>query len=418
MNNYQLHRIKQNFIRNSLTDIKGEVRRELLKLSPLIKPGSSIAVAIGSRGIRNIELIAGEVASFIKGKSAKPFFIPAMGSHGGATSSGQEKILSGFGITETTAGAPVRSSMEVTELAQGDSPVPVFVDKNAYNADGVILINRIKPHTDFTSKHESGLIKMTAIGLGKEKGASAIHSYGVSGLTDLIPLVAEKIIATGKILGGIAIVENAYDETMMLKALKSNEFFEQEPMLLDIARKNMPSFPVDDIDVLIIDQMGKEISGVGIDPNIIGRIKITGLKEPERPRIKAIIVSDLTEMSYGNAVGIGLADVITRRLFEKINFSTTYSNASTSSFLERAKLPIVASDEREAFRLALRSCGYLKSGEEKIIRIKDTLHLDELLVSKAILDLIQDPGRIEIIDNNVNLFDSQNDFKIFELSQE
>jgi hypothetical protein len=418
MNNYHLRKIKQNFERNSLTDIKGEVRRELLKLSPLIKPGSSIAVAIGSRGIRNIELIAVEVTRFIREIGANPFFIPAMGSHGGATAKGQEKILSGFGITEKTAGAPVRSSMEVIELPQGDSPVPVFIDKNAYNADGVILINRIKPHTDFTSKYESGLLKMTAIGLGKEKGASAIHSYGVFGLTNLIPLVAEKIIATGKILGGMAVVENAYDETMMLKALKSNEFFEQEPFLLDIARKNMPSFPVDDIDVLIIDQMGKEISGVGIDPNIIGRIKIIGLKEPDRPRIKAIIVSDLTEMSYGNAVGIGLADVITRKLFDKINFSSTYSNASTSSFLERAKLPIVASDDREAFRLALRSCGYLKAGEEKIIRIKDTLHLDELLISKAVMDLIQDPGRIEIIDNNVNLFDIQNDFKTFELSQE
>ena len=418
MNNYHLRKIKQNFERNSLTDIKGEVRRELLKLSPLIKPGSSIAVAIGSRGIRNIELIAVEVTRFIREIRANPFFIPAMGSHGGATAKGQEKILSGFGITEKTAGAPVRSSMEVIELPQGDSPVPVFIDKNAYNADGVILINRIKPHTDFTSKYESGLLKMTAIGLGKEKGASAIHSYGVFGLTNLIPLVAEKIIATGKILGGMAIVENAYDETMILKALKSSEFFEQEPLLLDFARKNMPSFPVDDIDVLIIDQMGKEISGVGIDPNIIGRIKIIGLKEPDRPRIKAIIVSDLTEMSYGNAVGIGLADVITRKLFDKINFSSTYSNASTSSFLERAKLPIVASDDREAFRLALRSCGYLKAGEEKIIRIKDTLHLDELLVSKAVMDLIQDPGRIEIIDNNVNLFDIQNDFKTFELSQE
>jgi hypothetical protein len=418
MNNYHLSKIKQNFERNSLNDIKGEVRRELLKLSPLINPGSSIAVAIGSRGIRNIEVIGMEVARFIREKEANPFFIPAMGSHGGATASGQEKILSGFGITEKKAGAPVRSSMEVIEIPQGDSPVPVFVDKNAYNADGIILINRIKPHTDFSSKYESGLIKMTAIGLGKEKGASAIHSYGVFGLTDLIPLVAEKIIATGKILGGIAIVENAYDETMMLQALKSNEFFEREPSLLDIARKNMPSFPVDDIDVLIIDQMGKEISGVGIDPNIIGRIKITGLKEPDRPRIKAIIVSDLTEMSYGNAVGIGLADVITRKLFDKINFSSTYSNASTSSFLERAKLPIVASDDREAFRLALRSCGYLKAGEEKIIRIKDTLHLDELLVSKAVLDLIQDPWKKEVIDNNVNLFDSQNYFTTIEHSQE
>lgn len=414
MINYNLIRVKQQFAKNSLKDITGDLLREINKLEPLIPEGSKIALAVGSRGIRNLELIVREIINFLKEKKAEPFIIPAMGSHGEASPDGQLKILAGYGISEKTMGVPVKSSMEVIELPQEDSPVPVFMDKYAYESDGIILINRIKPHTDFKAKYESGLVKMAVIGLGKERQASAIHSFAVFGLTDLIPLVAEKVIGTRKIIGGIALVENAYDETMIIKALKSNEFFEQESLLLDIARENMPSFPIDEIDVLIIDQMGKDISGVGIDPNIIGRIKITGMKEPEKPLIKAIIVSDLTKKSYGNAVGIGLADVITKKLFDKINFSSTYLNASTSSFLERAKLPVVASDDHEAFVLALRSCGYIKEGEERIIRIKDTLHLDELLISKAVMDLIRVRKSIEIIESNVKLFTGKNEFASFQ----
>jgi hypothetical protein len=413
MNNYYLTRIRQHFEKNSLADIKNKVSRELITLNALIKPGARIAIAVGSRGIRNLDLIVREVAGFIREKKADPFVVPAMGSHGGATARGQEKILAGYGITEKNTGVPVRSSMKVVELPQNDSPVPVFMDKNAYESDGIILVNRIKPHTDFTSKYESGLIKMAVIGLGKERQASVVHRYGVYGLTDLIPSIAKKVLSTGKIIGGIALVENAYDDTMIIKALKSNEFFDQEPLLLDIARKNMPALPVDDIDVLIIDQMGKDISGVGIDPNIIGRIKISGQKEPDKPHIKAIVVSDLTEMSYGNALGIGLADVITKKLYNKIDFPATYTNAFTSSFLERAKIPVVAASDKVAFTFALRSCGYIKEGEEKIIRIKDTLHLNELYISKSVIGLIHGSAGIELIEDNVKLFNRHNEYTSF-----
>lgn len=413
MNSYHLTKIKQNFRNNSLTDIKGEVSKELLKLRPLIKPGANIALAIGSRGIKNLVLVVKEVAEFIKENKAYPFIIPAMGSHGDATADGQSGILAGYGISEKTIGVPVRSSMEVVELPQGDSPIPVFMDKNVYESDGVILINRIKPHTDYHGKYESGLVKMAVIGLGKEKQASAIHRYGVYGLSVLIPLTAKQFFSTGKILGGIALVENAYDDTMLVNALKTNEFFEQEPVLLDIARKNMPTLPVNDIDVLIIDQMGKDISGVGIDPNIIGRIKIAGQEEPDKPNIKAIILLDLTDVSHGNAIGIGLSDVITKKLYDKIDFSSTYKNAITSSFLERAKIPIVANNDKEAFEIALRSCGYLKKGEEKIIRIKDTLHLDEIYISQPILDLINGSEGIESIKENANLFNRETEFTPF-----
>ena len=412
-NRFHLTKIRQHFSKNSIADVKEEFLKELLKLRSLVKPDANIALAVGSRGIKNLALVVKETAEFIKENKAYPFIIPAMGSHGDATAEGQAEILAGYGISEKTIGVPVRSSIEVIELTQGDSPIPVFMDKNAYESDGVILINRIKPHTDFHSKFESGLVKMSVIGLGKVKQASAIHRYGVYGLSDLIPLTAKQILSTGKILGGIAIVENAYDETLLINVLKANEFFDQEPVLLDIARKNMPSFPINDIDVLIVDQMGKDISGVGIDPNIIGRIKIAGQQEPEKPEIKAIMVSDLTSNSHGNAIGIGLTDVITKRLFDKIDFSSTYTNVVTSTFLERGKVPVVARDDKEAFEIALRSCGYLKEGEEKIIRIKDTLHLDEMYISKAIVEMINAAAEFESIQENLNMFNGQDDFNPF-----
>jgi hypothetical protein len=413
MNNYQLTKIKQHFHNNSLTDIKGVLAVELLNLQHLIKPGARLAIAVGSRGIKNLPLVVKEVVDFLKANHALPFIIPAMGSHGDATAQGQTGILESYGISENTMGVPVVSSMEVVELEQGDSPVRIFMDKSASESDGVIMIGRIKLHTDFHGKYESGLVKMSVIGLGKERQASAIHSYGVYGLFTLIPVVAKHVFSTGKILGGIGLVENAYDETMLIKALRVEEIFEQEPLMLDIARKNMASLPVDELDVLIIDKMGKDISGAGIDTNIIGRIKINGQKEPDNPSIKAIIISDLTDESHGNATGVGLGDVISRKLYNKIDFSSTYKNAITSSFLERAKIPVVADNDKVALEVAFRSCGYIKEGEEKIIRIKDTLHLDEIYVSQAVLDSIEDRSQIEIVQENKDLFQGENEFASF-----
>lgn len=403
-NNISLTKIRQHFPKNGLADVKGEVSKEAQCLKPLIKPGSSIAVAVGSRGIRNIVLIVKEITDFIKANNATPFIVPAMGSHGNAIAENQAQILADYGISEETIGVPVRSSMEVIELPKGDSPVPVFIDKNAYDSDGIILINRIKPHTDYHGSYESGMVKMTVIGLGKEKQASAIHSYGVYGLAELIPVVAGEIIKTGKVLGGLAIVENAYDDTMLISALRSDEFFEKEPALLKAAKENMPYIPADNTDLLIIDEMGKNLSGVGVDPNIIGRMKIYGQPEPERPRVKSIIIADITKESHGNAIGVGLADVIPRSLYNKIDFPSTYTNGITSSFYERIKIPVIAETDREAVSIALRGCGYIDNGREKIVRIKNTLHLEELYVSDAVLEEIKDSGKIEIIERNVELF--------------
>jgi hypothetical protein len=413
MKNYQLIKIRQQFRNNSITDIQGTISNELAKINPLIKPGSRIAIAVGSRGIRNIAIIVKEIVQFVKDHGALPFIVPAMGSHGGATAEGQEAILEGYGISEKGVGAPVISSMEVVELPQGDSPVKVYMDMNAAESDGVILINRIKPHTDYHSTYESGLVKMSVIGLGKERQASAIHSYGVYGLSHMIPMVASQILLSGKILAGIALVEDAYDNTMVIKCLKADDFFEQEPKLLEIAKSSMPSLPVKDIDVLVVDKMGKDISGVGMDPNIIGRIKIYGQPEPLEPAIKSIVVHELTEGSHGNAIGVGLADMITKKLYDQIDFSATYTNAITSGFLERVKIPFVAKNDNDAFEIALRSCGYIEPGKEKIVRIKSTLSLDEIYVSHAVMDLLNGSAGIEQISGVVDLFNDENEFSGF-----
>ncbi len=413
MINFQLTRVCQQFVQNSLKDVEGELNTEFLKFNPFIREGSKIAIAVGSRGIDHLELIVRETVKYIKGKGAHPFIIPAMGSHGGATAEGQTTILKDYGITEEKMGAPVRASMQVVELPNDTDPNPLYMDKLAASSDGIIMINKIKPHTDYRGTYESGLAKMSVIGLGKEKGAFAIHQYGVYGLSRLLPSAAGKILSSGKIIGGIALVENAYDKTMLVKALLADEILEKEPELLRIAVKNRPAFPVENIDVLILDRMGKNISGAGIDTNIIGRLKIQGQPEPPNPSIKAITVSDLTDESHGNATGVGLADVVTRKLADKINYKVTYTNIVTSSFLERGKLPIVADNDRKALEYALRSCGYIQPGKERIIRVKDTLHMDDLYVSASILEEIREHSTIEILNKSVELLNKKGDLNPF-----
>lgn len=409
----KLTKIRQLFPDHSLKDPGAEVEREMGKFQPIVHRGARIAIALGSRGIHDLVPVVRAAAGWLQEQGALPFVVPAMGSHGGATAEGQEGILAGYGISEAATGIPVRSSMEVVQLPGGDLTIPVYMDKMAFESDGVILINRVKPHTDYHATYESGLVKMTVIGLGNEKQAAAIHRHGIYGLSTLLPAAAKQILQTGKIIGGIALVENAYDRTMLVKALKSDEFLEQEPGLLDVARKHMPSLPVRDVDVLIIDRMGKDISGIGIDPNIIGRTRIYGQEEPDYPDIKAIVVLDLSDHTNGNAMGVGLADVITKTLYDRIDFSATYTNVITSSFLERGKIPIVAGTPGEAFETALRSCGYLKEGEERVLRIRDTLHLDELYVSGPVLDRIEGPGKTETIKKNVPLFTGDHDITPF-----
>lgn len=395
----KLTKIRQVLDDHRIDDVAGCLRQELGRHAGAIRTGARIAIGVGSRGIANLPAMVKELCRFVIEHGASPFIIPAMGSHGGATAEGQAHVLECLGICESAIGVPVISSMEVVELPSDELKNRVYMDRHAWESDGVILINRIKPHTDFHSTYESGLVKMSVIGLGNHHQAKEIHRFGVEGLKQLIPATAEKILATGKIIMGVAVVENAGDETAAVHVLDPDQFMKEEPMLLEIARNAMPSLPADHIDVLVIDRMGKDISGTGIDPNIIGRICIKGQKDPDRPDIRFIVVSDLTPASHGNALGIGLADIMTRRLFEKIDLKATYENVLTTNFLERGKLPIVAEDSRQALEIALRACGPVSQGAERIVRIRDTLSLEQLYVSAAILEEIR--GRVTVLERDI-----------------
>lgn len=392
-----LTKVRQRFTRDSIPDVERAVRVQSAWNDLKILPGARIAVAVGSRGIANLQRIVRATVDELREKGAQPFIIPAMGSHGGATADGQRELLAAFGVTERTCGCPVQSSMEVVSLPRGRSPVELFMDRHAHEADGIVLINRIKPHTDFHGRYESGLVKMAVIGLGKERQALAIHQHGTRGLREFVPQAAREILAGGKILLGLGIIENAYDETMRIEVITGGDILEREPELLELARRNMPRLPVDTLDVLIVDQLGKNISGTGMDTNVIGRIRIPGEPEPDGPRIANIVVTDLTEESHGNATGMGLADVMTRRLFEKVNFPVTYKNIFTSSFLERGKMPVVAETDARALEYALRASGPVPNEGPRIIRIRDTLHLGELFVSEATLSEVQNRNGIEVL---------------------
>jgi hypothetical protein len=404
MNEYLFTKIRQQFDNTSIADIEATVIEQVTaKLH--IPPGASIAIGAGSRGIANIARIVGAVVAAVKTKGGVPFVFPAMGSHGGATDEGQREILATYGINEETMGCPIRSSMEVVQLDNGGMELPLYMDKHAHDSDGIILVNRIKPHTAFHSDYESGLVKMSIIGLGKERLANAIHSYGVHGLKVLMPQAARKILATGKVLLGVGIIENAYDQTAIIEALTPAEILSREPVLLNLAKAMMPSFPMKEIDVLVVDQIGKNISGSGMDPNVIGRMRIRGSSdEPPFPNIKSIIITDLTDVSHGNACGIGLADVATRRLADKIDWDVTYMNGITSGFYEHFMLPIVAPNDRQALEWGIRA-SHDPHKPKKLVRIIDTLHVSEMYVSEPALEEVKD--KVEILSEPVNLFDQQ-----------
>lgn len=401
-----LNKVRQNFPRERISDIERTVTAQLAKVGSVIKPGASIAIAAGSRGIANIARMVKAAADFLRNADAKPFIVPAMGSHGGATAEGQRELLASYGITDQAMGCPVRAAMEVVELPNDGLKTKLFMDRLTWESDGVIVINRIKPHTDFHGDFESGLAKMIVIGLGKERQAFEMHSFGVHGLRDLVPQAAKRLLATGKILAGIGIVENAYDETMIVEAIPAANIWTREPQLLAIAKQNMPRLPVENLDVLIVDRFGKNISGTGMDTNIIGRIHIAGEPEPTSPRIKMIVVTDLTDESHGNATGMGFADLVTRRLFQKIDFPVTYKNVMTAGFPDRAKLPMVAETDREAIDIALRAAGCRDISRARVARISDTLHLGELLVSDTVLEEVRAQPHIETFDERTEPCDA------------
>jgi hypothetical protein len=410
-----LIKINQNFPSHSISDLKEQLRLELIEtFTEAILPGARIGIAVGSRGINQLATTVKALITFIKEKGGHPFIFPAMGSHGGATVLGQKSILTSYGITEKTMDVPIEFGTEVVEIPGNGLPNQVYMNKHAYASDGVILINRIKPHTDYHGTYESGLVKMSVIGVGSHAQALEMHKFGIYGLRELLPDTAERIFQTGKIIGGIALVEDAYDQTMIVKALQAKAIMREEPRLLKIAKDHMPSLPFHFFDVLIIKEMGKNISGVGMDSNIIGRIKIRGEPEPEIPNIKNIVVCDLTAVSHGNAIGVGLADVITQRLFDKMDYQITRENLITSSFLERGKIPLIAKNDQEAFDIALRSCGDMGPGQEKIMCIRNTLQLREVYISEAIYSKVKHNPGIQKVSDSHQIFNKNGALALFD----
>lgn len=397
----QFFRIRQTFERPRVEDVAAEVERQLarLDLRGRIKPDQTVAITAGSRGIANIAAIIKAMVDHVKSLSAHPFIIPAMGSHGGGTPQGQRAVLESYGITEQFCGAPIRAGMETVVVCQAAEGFPVHIDRLAYEADHVILCGRIKPHTDFTGDIESGLMKMMLLGLGKHEGAKVYHraiqdySFG-----QIVRSVAGRVLEQCRIVAGLAIVENGYDETALVEAIAPQEIERREKELLVLAKRWMPRLPFPRVDILIIDEMGKDISGAGIDTNVVGRKQNRGQpSDNEIPKVRRIIVRSLTEASHGNAVGLGIADFCTTRLLELHDRQSTWINIITSGNLAAVKYPLNFDTDRELLDVALSTIGLTEPPKARILWIKNTLKLAEVECSAAYLAEAKDRGDLQIL---------------------
>ena len=384
----KMAKVRQVFDQPGIKDIPAKIREELEKkrLKDRVKPGQRIAVTAGSRGIANIPLILKTIVAELKAVGAEPFLVPAMGSHGGATPEGQIQVLHSLGVTEESVGAPIEASMEVELVGCLPDGVEIYLSRVALKADGIFVVGRVKPHTDFKGDIESGLLKMMAIGLGNQKGAEMIHWHRYDGYHRILPEAGRLIAEKTNIVMGLALLENAYHKTAEIHALYPEEFYEKEIQLLETAKDLLPRLPFNDIDVLVVEELGKNISGVGMDTNVTGRFWMPGEHDPRAPSVKKIAVFDLTEETHGNAIGIGLADVTTRRAFEKIDYHQTYVNCLTQGSGETGKIPPFLANDRDAIATAIRISGPIQPEAARVIRIKNTQELEALYISEALVD--------------------------------
>jgi len=399
MNLPQMCRIRQHFDRTQVADTRKSVLAELDQFSwDQIQPGNSVAIAAGSRGIANIAEILMAVVEFFKSLDAKPFIFPAMGSHGGATAEGQVAVLAQLGITDAYVQASILSSMDVQQIGQTEDGVPVFVDRHALDADHIVVVNRIKSHTKFKASIESGLMKMMAIGMGKHTGAAYYHKAAVQyTFPKIIRDAARVVLQQTPVVCAVGIVENGYGETARITALKPDKIESSEEELLSFSKKMTARLPFNEIDLLIVDEMGKNISGVGFDPNITGRNRdLLGVFD-HPARIKRLFVRDLTDQSKGNAIGIGLADLTTKRLVDKIDYAATYKNCITGISLEKGAVPMYFEDDRQAIEVALDSIGLISPRRSKIVRIQNTLRLDVVGVSEIYLNELHHRSDVDIL---------------------
>ena len=380
----------------ALADIRESVREALESVD---LPSGSVAIGVGSRGVSRISEVVAALVEALKEAGAEPFIVPAMGSHGASTAEGQADVLRHFGVSEERMGCPVQATMETVEIGATPAGVPVYMDRNAYEADAVIVVNRIKPHTAFRGAVESGPTKMLAIGLGKQRGAYSIHSQGWEKIHRTIPDAARVAVETGKVAFGLATIENADEEPCQIVAIPAEKLEEAEAPLLEEAKKNLARLPFDQLDVLIVDEIGKNVSGDGADPNVTGRYPTTAASGG--PEVERMVYLDLTEETGGNANGLGMADVVTERLASKMERSATYLNALTSTTPAPVKTPMVMPTDRMAVAAALTMCAGVTSSEARLVRIQNTIKLRRMWVSEALLRDVEKDERLRVVEDAV-----------------
>ncbi|MGN8646451.1 lactate racemase domain-containing protein [Gracilibacillus sp. HCP3S3_G5_1] len=408
----KMMKVKQSFDSQQIDDLGPVLNQQLNQkgLANEIKPGMEIAVAVGSRGLDRLVETTKVTIDFLKKHGAKPFIVPCMGSHGGATGPGQKAVLEHLGVKEEAVGAQIRSSMEVIKIDELENGLPIYIDKIASEADGIVVINRVKPHTAFRGPVESGIMKMISIGLGKQKGAEACHQLGFKHMAEHVPAMAKIIMDKMPILFAVATVENAFDKVAKLEVLLPNEIEEREPELQKLAKKSLPKLYFDQIDVLIIDEIGKNISGDGMDPNITGRYPTPYAYGG--PEVTKMVVLDLTKETEGNANGVGTADFTTQKLVDKMDREATYANGLTSTVVGPTHISTAMPNDKTAIQAAIKTCNILDFTKARVVRIKNTLEIGEIAVSENMLEDVEKHNSLEKLSGLYDLeFDQEGNLK-------
>jgi hypothetical protein len=411
-------KMQQEFEDNSIRDIEGQVKAQLEKagIRDLVKPGKKIALTLGSRGVSNIDRVIKATIETLKNCRAEPYIVLGMGSHGGGTVEGQMKIAEKFGVTEKTMGVPIKATMEVVQLGTTPMGVPVFIDRHAFESDGIIVIHRVKPHRLIMGPHQSGLLKMLTIGLGKLKGAATVHSFGWENFDQNIPQVASLVLQKAPIILGLALVENAFAKTAIIEAVKPEDFIERDATLLQAALKMLPRIPFDKIDVLVVKEMGKNMLP---DTEIIGRPTLRHHTKIIKPNPTRIVVLDLHDDSMGNAVAMGTFDYTTQRFFNKIDFKATVTNAVAGNVPESGKTPLPLDNDRQAIEAALQNSGFpdvegvRESEEAKLVMMKNTREMQVMYVSQCLVREIKDHEKFQIVGQSFQLpFDNEGNLAV------
>jgi hypothetical protein len=390
--------IRQTAPQPVVADVAAEVRRQWFgsRLRQRLRPGARVAVGVGSRGIANLQTIVRTTLECVRELGGQPFVVAAMGSHGGATSEGQRELLAEYGVSEAALGVPVRTDMTAERVGVNSWGEPVWWDANALRADAVVTVSRVKPHTDFRGRFESGILKMLVIGLGKRDGASQHHRWGFRGLRDMLPETGKVILERTPFVAGLAVLENAHEQTARLQVVEREDVLNVEPFLLEEARGLMGRLPFDQLDLLVIGEIGKNYSGAGIDPNVVGRLLIEGQPEFDKPKITRIVALDLSPESHGNGTGCGIADLATERLLAAIDPVPFRMNNLTACFLRRSQLPFAFPDDRACLRAGLETCWQPNLAAVRMALIPNTLELAELWVSPALLEEAKDHPHLEV----------------------